>query len=67
MAANTLLTLKRVRLRPDIIVVKGKRYKNVRKRSQEMINSPQQNPEDDFEQAANYVLQKNKTLYERLA
>ena len=32
-----------------------------------MITPNQQQPEDDFDQAARYVLEKNKELYERLA
>ena len=32
-----------------------------------MITPTQQQPVDDFDQAAQYVLEKNKELYERLA
>ena len=69
----------RVKRRDDVIVVRfqgvvvglmvkpSSSRKNVRNCSPKMMTSPQQQLDDDFEQAARYVLEKNKDLYDRLA
>ncbi|MCD8489422.1 MAG: hypothetical protein LRZ84_22455 [Desertifilum sp.] len=64
MSVKPPIRIKRVRSQPGVFILNRKKgNKHVEKEK----SSSQQHSDDEFEQAVNYVLTKNKALYERLA